>query len=108
VHNHRYHFCTTILRGRYVHERFTATLDSSGTEITSATLLRGGVCEAGEAGMMLSDQFHRIPKAEDGTMTFLVKSRAVRPWSLSFDPATAISRRHVPIEQRLGLLAKVI
>jgi hypothetical protein len=105
VHNHRYHFCTTILRGRYVHERFSAELDASGTRIRSATLLRSGICAAGEAGMMLSDQFHRIPKAEDGTMTFLVKSRAVRAWSLSYDPVTGISRRHVPVEQRLGLLA---
>jgi hypothetical protein len=108
VHNHRYHFCTTILRGRYVHERFTAELDPEGVEIKSATLMRSGVCETGEAGMMLSDQFHRIPKAEDGTMTFLVKSRAVRPWSLSFDPVTGISRRHVPIEQRLGQLTERI
>jgi hypothetical protein len=105
VHNHRYHFCTTILRGRYVHERFTAELDPAGLAIRSTALLRSGVCETGEAGMMLSEDFHRIPKAEDGTMTFLVKSRPVRAWSLSFDPVTGISRRHVPIEQRLGLLA---
>jgi len=108
VHNHRYHFCTTILCGRYVHERFTADVTEDETEIRSVGLLRSGVCETGEAGMMLSDQFHRIPKAEDGTVTFLVKSRAVRPWSLSYDPATGISRRHVPIEQRLGRLAQLI
>src|SRR5690349_7481848 len=24
VHNHRYHFCTTILRGGYLHERYVA------------------------------------------------------------------------------------
>lgn len=105
VHNHRYHFCTTILRGCYVHERFTADVDPEETAIRTATLLRSGVCETGDAGMMLSDEFHRIPKAEDGTMTFLVKSRAVRPWSLSYDPTTGMSRRHVPIEQRLGELA---
>jgi hypothetical protein len=108
VHNHRYHFCTTILRGRYVHERFTADVDPAGLEIRSAQLLRSGVCEVGESGVMLSNQFHRIPKAEDGTLTFLVKSRAVQPWSLSYDPVTCISRRHVPIEQRLGLLASTI
>jgi hypothetical protein len=108
VHNHRYHFCTTILRGRYVHERFTADLDDAGLEIRSTKLLRSVVCETGESGMMLSDQFHRIPKAEDGTLTFLVKSRAVQPWSLSYDPVTGVSRRHVPIEQRLGLLAAQI
>ena len=40
-------------------------------------------------------------RAADGTMTFLVKSRAVTPWSLSYDPDTGISHRHVPVEDRL-------
>ncbi|MCE7010674.1 hypothetical protein LWC34_48910 [Kibdelosporangium philippinense] len=105
VHNHRYHFCTTLLRGCYVHERFDADLDPNGLVVKSATMVHSGVCEAGESGTMLSDQFHRIPKAADGTMTFLVKSRPVRGWSLSFDPATSVSRRHVPVEERLGNLA---
>jgi hypothetical protein len=34
-------------------------------------------------------------------MTFLVKSRAIRPWSLSYDPDTRTSHRHVPVEARL-------
>jgi hypothetical protein len=105
VHNHRYHFCTTILRGSYVHERFTAELDAAGLSINSATLQRSGLCEAGESGTMLAHQFHRIPKAADGTMTFLVKSRPVTKWSLSYDPATGTSRRHVPVEERLDHLA---
>jgi hypothetical protein len=54
---------------------------------------------------MLADEFHRIPEAADGTMTFLVKSRPVSSFSLSFDPATGIGHRHVPVEVRLGELA---
>ncbi|MET0234226.1 MAG: hypothetical protein ABW224_06290, partial [Kibdelosporangium sp.] len=105
VHNHRYHFCTTILRGNYVHERFATEMDATGLTIRSVNMVHTGVCEAGDAGTMLSEEFHRIPKAADGTMTFLVKSRPVRGWSLSFDPTTNISRRHVPVEERLGNLA---
>ncbi|MEV4312327.1 hypothetical protein [Actinocrispum sp. NPDC049592] len=108
VHNHRYHFCTTLLKGSYLHERFTTELNANGTRVLSATLQRSGVCAAGESGTMLAHEFHRIPKAEDGTITFLVKSRAMRPWSLSFDPATGISRRHIPVEQRLTALAEHI
>ncbi|MET0132143.1 MAG: hypothetical protein ABW215_00970 [Kibdelosporangium sp.] len=105
VHNHRYHFCTTLLRGSYVHERFDAGLDKTGLTVLSTNLLRSGLCAAGESGTMLSHEFHRIPKAADGTMTFLMKSRPVCAWSLSFDPETRISRRHVPVEERLGQLA---
>ena len=49
VHNHRYHFCTTILRGSYLHERFEAELDTDQTTIRSATLLNSVTCAAGAA-----------------------------------------------------------
>jgi hypothetical protein len=55
---------------------------------------------------MLANEFHRIPKAADDTVTFLVKSRPVRPWSLSYDPDTRTSHRHVPVESRLEELTK--
>ena len=104
IHNHRYHFCTTILSGSYLHERFTADVADDGTKIVSTTLLRSDEAHEGASGTMLAHQFHRIPKAADDTMTFLVKSRAVSPWSLSYDPDTRTSHRHVPVEARLEVL----
>lgn len=106
VHNHRYHFCTTILSGSYLHERFTARVDAEGRSVLGTTLLRRAECPTGTTGTMLAHQFHRIPRAADDTMTFLVKSRAVRPWSLSYDPDTRTSHRHVPVESRLEELTK--
>jgi hypothetical protein len=44
--------------------------------------------------------------AVDGTMTFLVKSRQVTPWSLSWDPLTHESHLHVPVESRLSKLVE--
>jgi hypothetical protein len=105
VHNHRYHFCTTILRGGYVHERYDARLDPRTGLITSTRLSRRNTCGAGASGALFADQFHRIPSAGENTMTFLVKSRAVTDSSVSYDPATGISHRHLPIELRLEDLA---
>jgi hypothetical protein len=105
IHNHRYHFCTTILSGSYLHERFDARLGADGRSITSTALLHRAECPAGTSGTMLAHEFHRIPRAADDTMTFLVKSRAVTPWSLSYDPETGTSHRHVPVEARLEELA---
>jgi hypothetical protein len=105
VHNHRYHFCTNIISGAYTHERFGAELDDAGAGINSVTLLRSTVCPAGTGGFLLADEFHRIPSAEDGTMTLLVKSREIRSWSMSYDPTTRHSYRHIPVENRLGDLA---
>jgi hypothetical protein len=106
VHNHRYHFCTTILRGGYLHERYAATINPNTDLIGSAELTQRTPCPVGASGSLLSTDFHRIPRAADGTMTFLVKSREVTPWSLSYDPITQESYRHVPVESRLEQLAK--
>ncbi|GAA2691870.1 MULTISPECIES: hypothetical protein [Actinosynnema] len=104
VHNHRYHFCTVILSGGYLHERYRVRLAPEGTAISEVAPLRSADCRAGVSGTMLAHEFHRIPRAIDGTMTFLVKSRAVSPWSLSYDPGTGTSHRHVPVEARWEVL----
>jgi hypothetical protein len=102
VHNHRYHFCTTLLSGAYLHERFTAELDEQATQIRAVTQQRATTCREGVSGYLLSHEFHRIPEVDDGTMTFLVKSRMVAPWSLSYDPGTGLSQRHIPMHSRLA------
>ncbi|HEX6352766.1 hypothetical protein [Actinophytocola sp.] len=106
VHNHRYHFCTTILRGGYTHERYTAEVAPETELIRSTELVTATRCPVGASNTLLASDFHRIPQAVDGTMTFLVKSREVTPWSLSYDPMTHESHRHVPVESRLSQLAK--
>lgn len=105
VHNHRYHFCTTILRGSYLHERYETTHDPRTGLIDSARLRGRTLCQVGACATMLADEYHRIPEAASDTMTFLVKSRPVSTYSLSYDPATGIGHRHVPVEVRLGELA---
>jgi len=105
VHNHRYHFCTTIVRGGYLHERYAAEIDPTTEMISDAALTESAPCEAGAMGTMLSTEFHRIPVAMDITMTFLVKSRELTRWSLSFDPNTRTGHRHIPVESRLDELA---
>jgi hypothetical protein len=105
VHNHRYHFCTTLLSGGYLHERFTADVDDERTMIRAVTRQDSTFCQEGGGGHLLSHEFHRIPVADDGTMTLLVKSRMITPWSLSYDPATGLSQRHIPMRNRLTDLA---
>jgi hypothetical protein len=108
VHNHRYHFCTTLLRGSYLHELYDAEVDPVTGLITGTTQLRRSMCQEGTSGVLLADEFHRIPSAAEETMTFLVKSRPVSRWSLSYDPETRTSHRHVPVETRLGELTQRI
>lgn len=105
VHNHRYHFSTTVLAGGFQHEWYDVQLDPT------AELVRGLACSdtevwrPGPTRMVAAERFHRVARAIDGTLTFVVKSSPVRGWSLSVDPATWVSRRHVPVEGRIGGLA---
>jgi hypothetical protein len=108
VHNHRYHFSTTIVTGGYLHERYVATVEPTTHMISSVELVDRVTCRVGDAGMMLANEFHRIPEALDKTMTFLVKSREVVRWSLSYDPTTRTSHQHIPVESRLDDLASRI
>jgi len=84
---------------------FQADLDPITGMITSVALRQSATCEVGAIGSMLASEFHRIPMAHDDTLTFLIKSRPVTPWSLSFDPVSGVGHRHVPVESRLGELA---
>ncbi len=108
VHNHRYHFNTTIVNGGYLHERYVATVEPTTHMISSVELVKSVTCGVGDVGMMLANEFHRIPEALDRTMTFLVKSREVVRWSLSYDPNTGASHQHIPVESRLDDLASRI
>lgn len=108
VHNHRYHFCTVILSGGYRHERFRAQVDPVTGLVDAAEMTRGADYDVGTSGYLLASEFHRIPAALDGTMTFLVKSRPVAECSLSYDPSTGLGHRHVPVECRLPELTRRI
>lgn len=108
VHNHRYHFCTTIVTGGYLHERYLAAVNQSNQMISAVELLKSAWCGVGDSGMLLASEFHRIPQAQDNTMTFLMKSREVARWSLSYDPNTRASHQHIPVESRLDDLASRI
>ena len=106
VHNHRYDFSTTLLTGGYWHEWFDVELDSTGELVRHAASAGSQMFRPGMVFAVGADRFHRIPRAKDGTITFLIKSRPVKSWSLSFDPDTRVSRRHVPVEVRVGDLAE--
>lgn len=105
VHNHRYHFSSTMVHGSYLQEHYDALVDAEFGLITSVAARGRARCPTGSSGMMLAADFHRIVSAEDDTITFLVKSRPVTRWSLSYDLEGGIAHRHVPVENRLGELS---
>jgi hypothetical protein len=90
------------MTGGYLHEHYRVVLDPAGREVVSAALADRSLRGAGTAARLLAEEFHRIPEVSAGTITFLVKSRPVKDWSLSFDPSQQQSHRHVPVEARFA------
>lgn len=110
VHNHRYHFCTTVLAGGYRHEWHDVRLDprtaaTCAPQASSVRLRASEQWDPGPVRSVAADEWHRIPTARDGTVTFLVKSRPVRRHSVSVEPETLRTTRHVPVEERITDLA---
>lgn len=108
VHNHRYHFCSIVLTGCLEHEWYDVRLDPAGERVVGFGRRDRELWRPGRVRALTAEQFHRVARARDGTVTFLVKSRPVRAWSLSVDPASGVCRRHVPVEERVRDLASRI
>jgi hypothetical protein len=108
VHNHRYHFCTTVLAGGFQHEWYDVQLDPTGELAREVSCRSSEVWRPGAVRSVTAEEFHRVARATDGTLTFLVKSNPVREWSVSVDPATRVTRRHVPVEVLIANLAERI
>lgn len=106
VHNHRYHFCSVMLAGGFQHEWYEVGLDPTGELVRTIRRLGSEAWRpGGPVRAVAAEEFHRVARAIDGTVTFVVKSRPVRGWSLSVDPDTKVSRRHIPVEDSIEDLA---
>lgn len=101
VHNHRYDFATRILAGGYVHERYDVRWHPDGDQVQAVSLRQKDDVGVGMVMPVEAEAFHRIPTAERGTMTLLVKARPRYKHSISFDSTSNVSRTHVPIEARV-------
>jgi hypothetical protein len=102
VHNHRYHFCRSMVHGGYIQEHYDAAVSPESGLVTAVASRGRARCATGSTSMLLASDFHRIVSATDDTMTFLVKSRPVTSWSLSYDLERGTAHRHIPVENRLG------
>jgi hypothetical protein len=108
VHNHRYDFCTRVLAGGYVHERYRVGWDHDSGRLVSVSL--HDRCGLGEDDMLIvpADVYHRIPAAHDGTLTLLVKARPRFRQSFSYDPTKHTTQIHIPIEARFDALVDAL
>jgi hypothetical protein len=103
IHNHRYDFCTTILSGSYLHERFGVDVTSAG-DVRAVTALAAETVKTGDSLVLQADEYHRVTGFDDATLTLVVKSRPRTAWSYSVDEDAKRLRRHVSAADRVDFL----
>ncbi|MBN2982515.1 MULTISPECIES: hypothetical protein [Cohnella] len=90
IHDHRFHFCSAILCGSYTHEKYEVKKtvgDQVELELTEKTLMR-----AGDVYYFPAGSFHRVLPSEELTLSLIIRSGAVLPFSRVIDPETKILR----------------
>ncbi|MCD1258891.1 hypothetical protein B5M42_008585 [Paenibacillus athensensis] len=90
IHDHRFHFCSTILCGSYTHETYEVKQtdgEQVELELTSSTIMCSGDVYYFPAG-----HFHRVLPSEELTLSLIIRSEAVLPYSRVIDPKTRILR----------------
>lgn len=90
IHNHRFHFCATIICGKYTHEEYDVILDGNQAtlELKKTTIL-----EKGDTYFFTAGSFHRVIPSDELTISFIVRGNPVLPYSTVIDPDTLKVRR---------------
>ncbi|AJY73321.1 hypothetical protein [Paenibacillus beijingensis] len=90
IHDHRFNFCSTILCGSYTHETYNVKQGNGNhveLELTGSTLMKKGDVYYFPAGM-----FHRVLPSDEMTLSLIIRSEAILPYSRVVDPSTKILR----------------
>lgn len=90
IHNHRFHFCATIICGRYTHEEYNVILDDNQVKVV---LNKTTVLEKGDTYFFTAGSFHRVIPSDELTISFLVRGKPVLPYSTVIDPETLKVRK---------------
>jgi len=97
VHNHRYGFCSRVLRGELDVSAF-GTPRRPGDPVR---LMERRRVEAGETMTLTHEDVHRIDKVAPQTCTILIQGPVARNFSTCYDPRSGHGRRVYDMQSRL-------
>jgi len=91
IHDHRFNFAVIMLCGHYTHEEYNVTeleQDKVTLELTRSSKVAQGDSYYFEAG-----SFHRVLPSDETTLSLIVRSKAILPYSRVVDPETLQMRK---------------
>ncbi|HEX8566006.1 MAG TPA: hypothetical protein VF648_10085 [Pyrinomonadaceae bacterium] len=111
LHNHRYWFSSLILSGGFEHYRYNVERidDFSFKQISVTEVIN---YSKGDIYTIDSDVVHTLKNIKDSTLTLVIGSKGIKPYSEEFVPSTKKINRHYPflsrIEKEYPFLKKII
>jgi predicted metal-dependent enzyme (double-stranded beta helix superfamily) len=94
VHDHRYSFCSAVVRGGYVHRIF----DVVGQAAPVLQVER--VLEAPHVYVLDADEVHSVTEMRDGTLSLVVQAPKRRGYSTEYVGVDGQPRRHYDFASR--------
>ena len=86
IHDHRFHFCATVLCGYYTHEEYDVKHHQDGT--VDLKLKNTTIISKGDSYFFPAGAFHRVIPSDETTTSLLVRGDAILPYSRVIDPET--------------------
>jgi hypothetical protein len=100
-HYHRYWFGSLVLRGSFDNYLYEIERDAQCEErLLSIKTTERHRLAAGDIYHMDQGVVHSLEGLEEGTLTLLVRSAALLPYSESFELDTLRTRKHIPFAER--------
>lgn len=91
IHNHRFNFCATVLRGSYIHEVYSVSEENNTIDVVKSEEL---VVSPGNVYYFESGLYHRIVPSNQTTISLLVRGPSILEHSSVVDLQTG-QLRHV-------------
>lgn len=91
IHDHRFHFSAIVLCGHYIHEEYEVKeLDATRVQLQ---LNRQVKVNAGDSYFFEAGRFHRVLPSEETTLSLIVRSKAILPYSRVINPEDMTMRK---------------
>lgn len=87
IHDHRFNFCATVIKGHYVHEEYDVIENEDNNKV-EIELTRKTIVNTGDAYFFKAGTFHRVLPSDEETISFLVRSGQQLPYSKVINPET--------------------
>jgi hypothetical protein len=107
-HNHRYWFTSLILAGEFQHQIYDVNYLKQDNFYKGIKLMDNSRFDRGRVYTMSPQTVHSIDNVVQNTLTLVVRSIGVNPYSESFDLESKQITKHTPFSSRLDNMASII